>query len=53
MAPHGKGTRVIGKAIDTYLFESLLFTVAQKGPKETAVEVIQNRDQEQFIELEC
>lgn len=35
-----------GEADTTHLFDSLLFTVAQKRPKETAIKVIQNCNQE-------
>lgn len=35
----------------TYFFQSLLFTVTQKGPKQAAVQVIQDGNQEVFIKL--
>lgn len=36
----------------TNLADSLLLTVVEEGTKETAVEMIQDGDQEQLIELE-
>lgn len=37
----------------SYLLHSLLLTAAQEGPKQTAVQVIQDGDQEVLIELKC
>lgn len=38
-------------AIMTYFLQSLLLTVAQEGPKQAAVQVVQDGDQEVFVEL--
>lgn len=35
-----------------HLSDTLLLAVAQEGPEEAAVQVIQNRDQEQLVKLE-
>lgn len=39
--------------IRTHFLHPLLFAVAQECPKQTAVQVVQDGDQEVFIKLEC